>query len=67
MKISKEAMVVLKAKMFTGFNRLTRNVQTGGAAGKATTSDSRGTHVASRKRVTFASSAKGGDELSGSS
>jgi len=46
---------------------LVGNVQTGGATGRATTSDPSRRHTVRIKRVTFASSAKGGDDLSESS
>lgn len=42
------------------------NVQTGGATRTASTSNSSERHIARKKRVMFTSSAKGGDDLSGS-
>ena len=65
--VSKGALVVLKGEMSRGLYRLIRNVQTGGAGGRTTTSDLSEGQVATRKRVTFVSSAKGCDNLSGSS
>ena len=59
LKVSKGAMVVLIGEMFRGLYRLVGNVQAGGAAGRATISDSSDRQVVRRKRVTFASSAKG--------
>jgi len=60
-------MVVLKGEISKALYKLVGNVQTGGVAGSATISDSSGRQVAGRKQVTFASSTKGGDDLSGSS
>jgi len=60
-------MVVLKGEISKGLYRLVGNVQTGGAAGSATISDSSRRQVAGRKRVTLASWTKGGDNHSGSS
>ena len=54
-----EAMVVLKGKMSRGFYRHVGNVQIGGAAGRATTSDSSGRQVIRGKQLTFASLTKG--------
>ena len=65
--VSKGALVVLKGEMSRGLYRLIRNVQTGGAGGRTTTSDLSESQVARRKRVTFVSLAEGYDELSGSS
>ena len=67
MKVSKGAIVVLKGEMSRGLHRLVGNMQTGGVAGRATTSDSSDRLVVRRKQVTFTSSAKGDDDLSGSS
>ena len=60
-------MVVLKGEMSRGLYKLAGNVQTGGAAGTTTASDTSKRQVVRRKGVTFLSSAKGCNDLSGSS
>ena len=60
-------MVVLKGEMPRCLYKLVENVQTGGTAGRATTSDSSDKQVVRRKQLTFGSSAKGDNELSESS
>jgi len=65
--VSKGDVVVLKGEMSRGLYRLVGNVQMGGAVGRTTASNSSERQVARRMRVTFGSSAKGCDDLSGSS
>ena len=67
LNVSKGAMVVLKGEISGGLYKLVGNVQMGGVAGRTTASDSSKRQVARMKRVTFVSSAKGCDDLSGSS
>ena len=54
---------MLKGAMFRDLYRLIGSVQTGGAIGRASTSNSTGRQVERRKQVMFSSSVQGGDDL----
>ena len=64
LNVSKGAVVVLNGEMSRGLYKLVGNVQTVGAAGRTTRSDSSERQVARRKWRTFVSSARGYDDLS---
>jgi len=59
------SIVVLKGEMSRDLYWLVGNVQTGGATGRVTISDSSEWQVVRRKRETFTSSTKCGDDLCG--
>jgi len=64
LNVSKGVMVVPKGEMSKGLYMLVGKVQTGEDAGGTTTCDSSEREVATRKQVTFVSSANGYDDLS---
>ena len=67
MKVSKRPIVVLKGEMSGCLYKLVANVQMGGVARRASTSNSSRRQVVRRKLVMFVSTAEGGNDPSGSS